>query len=137
MKTKMKKSSIEIRHERIEFLPAKLEEGVIYVSFPYSTAVHLCCCGCGNRVVTPLGSLGWEVTFRNEKISLSSSIGNWSFPCQSHYWVKNGKLIWAERWSKKEISSIPRRLKAKRNSIKPNQESYIVRFKKWFAKMSF
>ena len=41
-----------IAHEFVEFIPEKLEEGVVYVSFEYATAMHLCCCGCGREVST-------------------------------------------------------------------------------------
>jgi hypothetical protein len=42
------------RPEFVEFMPDKLEPGVIYVSIPYATAAHLCACGYGNEVTTPI-----------------------------------------------------------------------------------
>ena len=41
-------------HEFVEGIPERLEEGVLYVSILYATAMHLCACGCGREVVTPL-----------------------------------------------------------------------------------
>ncbi len=34
---------------------------------------------------------------------MSPSVGNWSFPCQSHYWIKNDRIEWAPKWSKERI----------------------------------
>ncbi len=60
----------------------------------YTVASHLCVCGCGREVVTPIRPSEWNLTFDGETISLHPSIGNWDFPCQSHYWIKRNKIIW-------------------------------------------
>lgn len=93
----------EIRHEFVEFVPAELAEGVVYVSLEYGTASHLCCCGCGNKVVTPLSPTDWRMIFDGESVSLDPSIGNWSFDCQSHYWIVRGKIRWTTKWSRDRI----------------------------------
>ena len=77
----------------------------MYVSVKYATAVHNCCCGCENKVVTPLSPTDWKLTFDGETISLFPSIGNWGFKCQSHYWILNNKVKWARKWSEQEIAS--------------------------------
>ena len=91
-------------HKFIEFVPTELENDVLYISIDYCTAIHKCCCGCGKEVVTPISPTGWKITFDGESISLYPSIGNWSFPCQSHYWIKNDKIVWATKWSQDEIN---------------------------------
>ena len=48
------KPGIVLRHEFVEFIPDELEHGIIYISIRFATASHLCCCGCGNKVVTPI-----------------------------------------------------------------------------------
>ena len=92
-----------IKHEFVEYIPSDLNEGVLYISIPYATAAHKCCCGCGNQVVTPLTPTDWELTYNGDTVSLDPSIGNWNFPCQSHYWIIRDKVQWARPWSKKEI----------------------------------
>lgn len=94
-----------LKHKFVEFIPKNLDENTIYVSLEYSTAVHNCCCGCGNEVVTPLSPRDWYLTYNGEAISLNPSIGNWGFPCQSHYWIKNNEVKWAEKWSKEKIAA--------------------------------
>jgi hypothetical protein len=97
------KRSTKVTHEFVEFIPSDRKDRVLYVSIRYATAVHSCCCGCGSKVVTPLSPTDWKLTFDGETVSLSPSIGNWGFPCQSHYWIINDKVKWATRWSKAQI----------------------------------
>ena len=91
--------------EFVEFIPDDLREGIIYVSMTFATAAHKCCCGCGREVVTPLSPADWTITYNGEAISLDPSIGNWSFPCKSHYWVRRGRVRWARPWSEKEVAA--------------------------------
>lgn len=94
-----------LTHEFVESAPTKLEEGKLYVSIPFATVLHKCCCGCGNEVVTPLSPTDWRVTFDGETISLHPSMGNWGLQCQSHYWIEQNKVRWAGRWSQEEIEA--------------------------------
>jgi hypothetical protein len=93
-----------IQHRFVEYIPDELEEGVLYISIEYCTAVHKCACGCGNEVVTPLTPTDWEITFNGKTVSLYPSIGNWSFECKSHYFITNNKIRYARRWSELKIA---------------------------------
>lgn len=99
------KKQIVLKHEFVEFIPDDLKEGIVYISIRFGTASHLCCCGCGNEVVTPIRPTDWQLIFDGKTISLYPSIGNWSFKCRSHYWIKNNKVVWAEAWSKEKIDA--------------------------------
>lgn len=90
-------------HEFVEYIPEELKENTIYVSMAFASVAHRCCCGCGSKIVTPLSPNDWEMTFDGETISLYPSIGNWSFECQSHYWIKRSGVDWASQWSQKQI----------------------------------
>jgi hypothetical protein len=94
---------IILKHEFVEFIPYELEQGTIYISIRFATASHLCLCGCGNKVVTPICPTDWKLIFDGKTISLDPSIGNWSFPCQSHYWIRNNRVKWAPKWSREQI----------------------------------
>ena len=94
-----------LTHEFVEFLPDALEDGKIYISIPYATVTHRCCCGCGNEVVTPLSPTDWKLIFDGQTISLDPSIGNWSFPCQSHYWIKKNNVKWDHQWSNVNVAA--------------------------------
>ena len=94
-----------LKHEFVEYAPRELEDGTLYVSIKFATAIHNCCCGCGHQVVTPLSPADWTLIFDGRSVSLYPSIGNWSFPCRSHYWIKHNKVIWARQWSREEIKA--------------------------------
>ena len=98
-----RRSRSELRHAFVEDVPEALDEGILYISIRHATAIHKCCCGCQNEVVTPLSPLDWQMTFDGDSISLSPSIGNWSFRCQSHYWIRHNHVEWDRRWSRKHI----------------------------------
>jgi hypothetical protein len=97
------KPEIILKHEFVEFIPDELQQGTIYVTIRFATASHLCCCGCGSKVVTPIRPTDWKLIFDGRTISLDPSIGNWSLACQSHYWIRNNRVRWAPKWSQKQI----------------------------------
>jgi len=92
-----------LQHRFVEFIPEILEDGVLYVSMEYCTAIHKCVCGCGNKVVTPISPTGWQLKFDGKSISLTPSIGNWNFDCQSHYWITKNEIQHAKKWDQHEI----------------------------------
>ncbi len=92
-----------VRHKFVDVVPDQLERETLYVSIPFATAAHLCLCGCGHEVVTPLSPTDWRLIFDGATVSLEPSIGNWSYPCQSHYWIRRGRVRWAPQWSAQEI----------------------------------
>ncbi len=76
-------------------LPPTLEAQTLYISMEYGTVIHLCACGCGRKVVTPISPNDWKLTFDGRSLTLSPSIGNWQYPCRSHYWIRNSRVEWA------------------------------------------
>lgn len=85
--------------EFVTSFPNELESGVLYVSAEFSTATHLCACGCRREVVTPLSPAQWVLTF-DGSISVRPSIGNWALPCQSHYVIDHGDIRWARPFTR-------------------------------------
>ena len=71
----------------IDSIPEVIEENKLYISEEYKTAIHNCLCGCGLKTITPLtGGRFWDlVKESNGTVSLIGSVGNYSFPCKSHY----------------------------------------------------
>ncbi|HVX90892.1 MAG TPA: DUF6527 family protein [Candidatus Paceibacterota bacterium] len=86
-----------IRHQFVEFVPEKLEPGTLYISLEYNSASHLCACGCGYEVVTILGPADSSITYNGRGISISTSIGNSNFPCKSHYWIDDNRIVWESK----------------------------------------
>lgn len=88
----------------VESIPETLTPGVLYVSMTLASAIHLCACGCEQEVITPLSPTDWKLCFDGENVTLDPSIGNWSFSCRSHYWIRGGKVRWSGSWSTEEIA---------------------------------
>ena len=99
------KQPITFKYEFVQFIPEELQEGTIYVSIRFATVAHLCACGCKTKVVTPLKPTDWKLTFDGKTISLHPSVGNWAFPCRSHYWIRNNKVQWADDWSDARVEA--------------------------------
>jgi hypothetical protein len=93
-----------ISHIFVEFIPGELQNDVLYISIEYATMSHLCMCGCGNKVVTPLSPAQWKLTFDGKTVSLSPSIGSWNLACRSHYWITENSVMWARKWTDEQIA---------------------------------
>lgn len=91
--------------ERVRYMPKTLEPSTLYVSDEFETAAHLCACGCGAKIRTPLGSTEWRYEDAPVGPSLWPSVGNWQQPCQSHYVIRRGEIIWAGKWSAAQIEA--------------------------------
>ncbi|MEO5931118.1 MAG: DUF6527 family protein [Candidatus Kapaibacterium sp.] len=83
-----------VSHVFVDYIPEEMENGVVYVSLLYEIAVHRCCCGCGENVVTPIGDTGWTLTSDDQSITLHPSIGNFNQPRRSHYWIQRDRVVW-------------------------------------------
>lgn len=93
----------KIIYKFVKNIPDDIQEGILYISIEYKTAIHKCVCGCGNEVVTPISPTDWQLSYDGETVSLYPSIGNWDFNCRSHYWITNSEIEWAPSWSKNDI----------------------------------
>jgi hypothetical protein len=112
-----------IRPEFVESAPARLNDGVIYISDRFRTALHKCCCGCGKEVVTPLNPAGWSYTQKGGLVTLKPSIGNWSFPCKSHYLIIRNEVVWARTMTNRQIAEVKAR-------DARDQHAYIIQLNK-------
>ncbi len=98
-----------VEHQYVEYIPEQLQPGVLYISKRYRTASHLCCCGCGMKIVTPLNPAKWALSDHGDSVSLSPSIGNWNFPCRSHYLIIRNHVRWAGQISQRQATAVKRR----------------------------
>ncbi|MEJ0010633.1 MAG: DUF6527 family protein [Alphaproteobacteria bacterium] len=75
------------------------------------------------KVVTPISPTDWQLIFDGETVSLNPSIGNWSFKCRSHYWIKRNRIVWSGSMSQEEIDrgrSYDRKAKESYFGVTPN-----------------
>jgi Family of unknown function (DUF6527) len=122
---------------KVEYMPTKLEPGILYVAEAFRAAAHLCACGCGAIVRTPLNR--WFLKETEDGPSLDPSIGNWQEPCQSHYWIERGKVRWAPTWSSGQIEigrqHQEERLRAYYESRNRKRGGNIQRFYRWLKSL--
>lgn len=114
--------------QRVQYMPRELEPGILYYSKEFGIAGHMCPCGCGNKIITPIGPTDWSMSIRKEKPTLYPSIGNWQIPCRSHYWITQGQVKWSYQWTEDQIEDgrkkeEKRLLKYFDNKIQENKSS--------------
>ena len=94
-----------VRHKFVTDMPGIIEPDTVYVSLEFNTTSHLCCCGCGNRVVLKLSPDWWSLIYDGETVTFRPSIGNWELPCRSHYFITKSRVVWARRWTQAEVDA--------------------------------
>jgi hypothetical protein len=138
----MRSRTVEPRF--VEFIPDTLEPGALYISERFCTCSHLCCCGCGEEVVTPLSEAEWQLIREGNLVSLWPSVGNWDYACRSHYVIEHNQVHWAQPMPPRRIAAVKRRdaadlammIKAKNASVgagpaetrKPGLLARVLRF---------
>lgn len=115
-------------------MPKELKPGILYFSEKFSTAAHLCPCGCGSKIRTPLGPTEWQFEDTDKGPTLRPSVGNWQHPCQSHYWIYQGEIRWAEKWTSQQIAEGRRHEEERRRAYYDNLNQYNKGFlqKLWY-----
>jgi len=96
---------MKIKLQRVHYMPKELEQGVLYSSEEFGAGAHLCACGCGSKIRTPLGPTEWTIEETRKGPTLYPSVGNWQQACQSHYWIYRGEIIWADKWTPEQIAT--------------------------------
>ena len=95
---------MKIKLQRVQYMPKDLQPEVLYVSEQFGAAAHLCACGCGSKVRTPLGPTEWSVEETDDGPTLRPSVGSWQQACQSHYLITCGEVRWSAHWTAKQIA---------------------------------
>ena len=97
-----KKRIDELTPVFVKYVPDQIELGKLYISMEFSTCVHLCTCGCGEKVVTPLAPHEWKLYYDGKKVTLNPSIGNFKYNCNSHYFIRGNRVDWVNGTPKKQ-----------------------------------
>lgn len=139
----MRASQIDLK--LVDLAPSELQAGVLYVSEKYQTGLHLCCCGCGERVVTPLSPAEWQLRVQRGNASLTPSIGNFGMACKSHYWIRAGRVVWSGAMTSAQIAAAQARdkrdleLLVRGGRVPPSpaalapKRPWYLRFVSWFT----
>ena len=105
----------KFKHRFVDRVPEYLDEGILYVCLSCNVVVHLCPCGCREKVVTPIAREHWRFIYDGDGVSLQPSIGNTYFACRSHYFVKGNTIEWLD---KMQVNSWPKKQKKENKLIK-------------------
>ncbi len=103
-------------------MPKVLEPGVLYATEEFGAAAHLCACGCGAKIRTPLAPTEWTLEETTDGPSLSPSVGNWEQPCRSHYWIWRGEVEWHGDWTEAQVQAGRRREHRRRRAYFTTRE---------------
>lgn len=90
----------EIEPVYVELIPDpdKHEFGKIYISDSQKMATHLCACGCGFIVVTPIRKgFWWYMHDAGGKLIMRPSIGCMPMPCGSNYHITHNRIEWLRK----------------------------------------
>lgn len=91
----------KFKSQFVETVPSELKDGILYVCINCNVIVHKCACGCREKTVTPIDKkYGWKMIYDGQTITLRPSIGNFSIPCKSHYYITENKVEWLEEYHK-------------------------------------
>ena len=133
------KNPTTIKLARVQYIPKTLEPGVLYVSEEFDAAVHLCACGCGLKVSTPLAPTEWSFQDSPNGPSLAPSIGNWQFPCRSHYWIRDGQVVWSVDWTSEHVEAGHRAEEERRrnyyDNLKRGREGFLRCLWRWIKNL--
>ena len=126
---------MKIELQRVHYMPKELRPGVLYVSEEFGAAAHLCACGCGSKIRTPLGPTEWAFEETKSGPTLRPSVGNWQHACQSHYWIYRGEIVWSSKWTPEQIAAgrrgEERRRRAYYDALDRQQGGILRRFWRW------
>lgn len=126
---------MRIELQRVEYMPKDLQPGVLYVAEKFSAAAHLCACGCGSKVRTPLGPTEWSLSVSPSGVSLHPSVGNWQRPCRSHYWIRDGQVVWSGGWTDEDVQAGRAREHARRDAYFAERPGVLRRALNWMARL--
>jgi len=79
----------------VDRLPMKseMEAEKVYMAENKTQATHLCPCGCGTEILTPLGRGGYRALENSdESLTISPQIEH--SPCSNNYKLYKGYVIW-------------------------------------------
>ena len=111
--------------------PRPLEHGVLYVSARFSVSAHLCACGCAREVILPLNPAQWSVVRHADgTATLEPSVANTGYPCNSHYFIRRGRVEWGRPLTRAETERVRVRDKRARDAHFRAQQGLLQRV--WF-----
>lgn len=87
----------------VDDVPDEVYPNIFYIIGPPDSpqyGIMLCPCGCGSQVelnLNPASSPCWMLNFHSlGTISITPSIWRKTSGCHSHFFLKNGRIVWCK-----------------------------------------
>ena len=88
-----------------ESLPSHIEPFEFHYSRRFEMAALACPCGCGHRVMLNLLDQH-QLLIEEDLPTVVPSILVSDAPCVSHFFIRRGRVEWAQRWNEKTVDRI-------------------------------
>lgn len=120
-----------------ERLPDHVGPFEFYYSRRFDMAALSCACGCGHKVMLNLldqHQLEIECGLPTVKPSILVA----DAPCLSHFFIRRGRVDWAQQWSKKTVDEVMKsqiRGHVARDQQRKANRSFLRRCRDWVASL--
>ena len=96
---------MKYRYMPIEYIPDKLDPGIVYHNKEFEIAALLCPCGCGHRI-SLLVPDSHQIYSENGLVTIEPSISVCDSTCKSHFYIKSGNIKWFHAFSESQVHLI-------------------------------
>lgn len=118
-----------------EKLPDQVGAFEFHYSRRFDMAALSCACGCGHKVMLNLLDQH-QLEIEDGLPTVTPSILVADAPCLSHFFIRRGRVDWAQRWSKKTVDAVMKsqiRGHVARDRRREANRSFLRRCRDWVA----
>lgn len=122
-----------------ERLPSQVGTFEFHYSRRFEMAALSCGCGCGHRVMLNLLDQH-HLLIEGGLPTVTPSILVSDAPCLSHFFIRKGRVVWAQKWSPKMVDRVMQsqvRRHVEQDKKRKSKPSFITRcldrFSSWFG----
>ena len=120
-----------------ERLPLQVGQFEFHYSQRFEMAALACACGCGHRVMLNLLDQH-QLVIENELPTVTPSILISDASCLSHFFIRRGRVEWAQQWSKKTVDRVMQfqvRRHVEQDKKRKLKPSFLRRCADWFMSL--
>lgn len=110
----------------VDRIPKELKSGIVYHNQEFELGAMLCACGCGHRIDLLVPD-SHQITSVDGLATIRPSILVSDAPCNSHYYVSEGRVEWLATFTQAQVASIMREQIARHSLRDARQPSMIDR----------
>jgi hypothetical protein len=111
----------------VDRIPKELSDGIVYHNQEFELGAMLCACGCGHRIDLLVPD-SHQLTSVDGLATIRPSILVSDAPCNSHYYISDGRVEWLTTFTPAQVASIMRNQIARHASRDLRQPSWIERW---------